>query len=499
MQNVSILGVEELKPQTANQLYRKIITKTAFNKEKIRKGANWTAYNREHLASIPSKNEYLIIENNTEKNRGFSSQVPRFKQIGNNHETPGPGAYKSESYSSIAKNTSFRNNSAFNNSKGFGNGFISNTERFNYLDEYKAGYCPGPGDYNNLNNPISNQHNTIKNIYAKQLCDISIGNKHTNHTETSEKSFVKYNANNNNHILNNDIISNKEVFLNHKFNLPIEVKELNLKEKGSIKLNKLKPKKIQPSEINNLNIKGYSISKTTKNLNSFLKKPVQQNLVYDLSNYNKSKAKVYINFHKCNVKRFEINKEILMKPGPTKYFLKPEDYKSNYNKIITNADTLDYQELKSCNSTVNDFYRTKSTFQRKTISDFNSNVTRADSKYTTNSLFHNTIINDLENKEKSEELLLKTFMFKKIKYNAGKTAVNYNNIERYKPKEFFNIRREFDQYLDIQNLEPQSSFMSKTQRLLSVNKAKLPGPAFYSPEKNTGKTTFNSNLGNWIC
>lgn len=497
----TIVIVDELKPQTSKEIYRKINPKPQFSKDKIRRGANWTAYNRKNLASIPTRNEYLIV-NKEENKRGFSSQANRFKTIGDLTVTPGPGAYRSESYKSIEKNTSF-NNSAFNNSKGFG-GLISNTERFTYLDEIKSGYLPGPSDYTNIPNLISTKDNDLRNIKIKRKKEIELNNKsnlnittnYTNNnscinTNTNNSFLLETNSKTTNNLNNNNNVNSTNINIFNK--ITNNMKYQNMKANNIVNNKHI----LHHNTITNLNIKGISMSKTSKNLNSFLKKPLPQNLIYDLSNYKASKPKVYINYDKTKTKRFEIDKEVLSKPGPTKYFLRPEDYKSPYNvnKKHTNADTIDHSELRSCNSKMNTFYRTKCSFMRETNSVFDSNVTQVDFKRNTNSLFHDTVINELENKDKENKLMYNTFMFKKIKYNTGKPVVRYNNIEKYNPRHFLNINREFDQYTG--DLEPNSIFMSKTQRVFSKPK-KIPGPAFYSPDKLPSKVSYNNNLGNWI-
>lgn len=88
-------------------------------------------------ASIPSKFETILYTGDNEVD-GFASRVSRFKSQPN--DLPGAGSYHQESsmvfnHDSISK-------------KGYGNGFVSKTNRFFYVDKAGApAYFPGPGAY----------------------------------------------------------------------------------------------------------------------------------------------------------------------------------------------------------------------------------------------------------------------------------------------------------------------------------------------------------------
>ena len=74
---------------------------------------------------------------------GFSTQTERFfPKLDSAKQCPGPGTYN------ISGDMDFtRTSTSFYSSKGFGNGFVSQSERFNDSDLYYSKYAPGPGEY----------------------------------------------------------------------------------------------------------------------------------------------------------------------------------------------------------------------------------------------------------------------------------------------------------------------------------------------------------------
>ena len=126
-----------------NELGEKFFRKTT-HKGKLFKGPNWTAYNKENLGSIPRTVEKALVEDKKGMTKvGFSTQTERFyPKIDSAKECPGPGTYN------ISGDMDFtRTSTSFYSSKGFGNGFVSQTERFNDSSLYYSKYAPGPGDY----------------------------------------------------------------------------------------------------------------------------------------------------------------------------------------------------------------------------------------------------------------------------------------------------------------------------------------------------------------
>ena len=126
-----------------NELGEKFFRKTT-HKGKLFKGPNWTAYNKENLGSIPRTVEKALVEDKKGMTKvGFSTQTERFyPKIDSAKECPGPGTYN------ISGDMDFtRTSTSFYSSKGFGNGFVSQTERFNDSTLFYSKYAPGPGDY----------------------------------------------------------------------------------------------------------------------------------------------------------------------------------------------------------------------------------------------------------------------------------------------------------------------------------------------------------------
>jgi len=123
-----------------------------IRKGKLYKGANWNAYKRENLGSIPKKFENVLIEERTSTLKGFNSQCERFnnKDQTVKYTFPGPGAYD------ISKNLVEVGPS--NSSKGYSNGFISGANRFDDRKEFYDKYLPGPG-----------QHKDIANLYHENV------------------------------------------------------------------------------------------------------------------------------------------------------------------------------------------------------------------------------------------------------------------------------------------------------------------------------------------
>ena len=129
-------------------------------KGRIYRGPNFNAYNRESLGSIPGKHENILVRVSNIGRVGFSSGIAnRFSKDIN--LSPGPASYNTNQSSSTNKE-SF-------SSKGYCNGFVSKSERFDNLKEFNDKFNPGPGQYNNsescsLFNQISKSIN-YKNLY----------------------------------------------------------------------------------------------------------------------------------------------------------------------------------------------------------------------------------------------------------------------------------------------------------------------------------------------
>lgn len=157
--NSNVVSLENL-----NDINENLFQKTT-KKGKLFKGPNWTAYNKENLGSIPRQIEKSLVEDKKSMTKiGFSTQTERFfSKDKTNKNNPGPGSYN------LSGDMDFtRTSSSFYSSKGFGNGFVSSTERFDDTKYYYCKYAPGPGEYR----PEENRTlaNDVKNsILGKSL------------------------------------------------------------------------------------------------------------------------------------------------------------------------------------------------------------------------------------------------------------------------------------------------------------------------------------------
>ena len=157
--NSNIVTLENLNDINEN-LFRKTTPKG-----KLFRGPNWTAYNKENLGSIPRQIEKTLVEDKKGLSKiGFSTQTERFfPKFNNEKNNPGPGSYN------VSQDLDFtRTNTSFYSSKGFGNGFISQSERFNDSNLYYSKYAPGPGQYQPQETKTI-VHDINKKLLAKSL------------------------------------------------------------------------------------------------------------------------------------------------------------------------------------------------------------------------------------------------------------------------------------------------------------------------------------------
>lgn len=165
MQVGNIVSLENFEDINENYLLR------APKKGKLRRGPNWTAFNRENLGSIPRRTEKVLLEDRNKERLGFLTQLERFsiRPQSIKYNYPGPGTYK------LHKNFDFTTtSSSFYSSKGFGNGFVSETDRFDNPKEFYEKFYPGPGQYKtdetmSLNSTMSKTL-TYKSLYDKSQC-----------------------------------------------------------------------------------------------------------------------------------------------------------------------------------------------------------------------------------------------------------------------------------------------------------------------------------------
>jgi len=139
----NVLSLENFEDNHENYVLK------APRRGKIIRGPVCTAYKRQNLGSIPRKTEKILIDEIkiSKTSKGFLTQTARFAQSFNKldtikHQFPGPGSYRIEKqFNHVVIDASHHS------SKGFGNGFASNTVRFDDCKEFYDKYLPGPGSY----------------------------------------------------------------------------------------------------------------------------------------------------------------------------------------------------------------------------------------------------------------------------------------------------------------------------------------------------------------
>ena len=110
-------------------------------KGSLYRGSTSNAFTKKTIGSIPSKFETVLYPQNNATKKGFGSNGFRFTaQVS---ENPGPGTYIDPVNSS---HSSLKLSSDSYSRKGYGNGFISSSDRFK-IDNYQPYQIPGPGAY----------------------------------------------------------------------------------------------------------------------------------------------------------------------------------------------------------------------------------------------------------------------------------------------------------------------------------------------------------------
>lgn len=121
------------------------------------KGFIKDASSKVSVGSIPSKFETIIYNNNN--NKAFGSSEIRFTQLEN--DKPGPGYYEDQTNSTIL----FGEKESLSK-KGYGNGFVSASERNTFQARYLNG-GPGPGSYSTDISLMSKASNSTTSLRGK--------------------------------------------------------------------------------------------------------------------------------------------------------------------------------------------------------------------------------------------------------------------------------------------------------------------------------------------
>ena len=111
-------------------------------KGSVYKGGVTSAYTKKSAGSIPTKHENILHDQPAVSTKGFGSATFRFTN--NAPANPGPGSYIDPKKTA---STCLRMSSDSYSKKGYGNGFISEKDRF-HIDNYIPYQVPGPTAYN---------------------------------------------------------------------------------------------------------------------------------------------------------------------------------------------------------------------------------------------------------------------------------------------------------------------------------------------------------------
>jgi len=130
-----------LSPEESKYLKPSYRQKGSEIKGSLYRGSTANAFTKKTIGSIPSKFETVLYPQNNITKKGFGSNGFRFTaQVS---ENPGPGSY----IDPINRvNSSMRLTSDSFSRKGYGNGFISTSDRFR-IENYQPYQIPGPGAY----------------------------------------------------------------------------------------------------------------------------------------------------------------------------------------------------------------------------------------------------------------------------------------------------------------------------------------------------------------
>lgn len=123
-------------------------------KGSLYKGGVSSAFNKKTIGTIPSKYETILYPQNGNISKGFGSGSYRFSE--SVAEIPGPGAYIDPK---LTASKCLKTQSDSYSKKGYGNGFISENERFR-ITNYNPYQTPGPTAYSS--NPSEDSNKPLK-------------------------------------------------------------------------------------------------------------------------------------------------------------------------------------------------------------------------------------------------------------------------------------------------------------------------------------------------
>lgn len=480
--NPRLVSIE--KQNALNDLEKKL-----KSKGQIRKGPNWTAYNRENLGSIPGKVENIIINDKIDSTKlGFLSNTLRFQDKSTNakKELPGPGKYLKEYSCFEVKQKVF-------SAKGLGNGFISQTPRFSDYEEFISKYAPGPSDYTTDISTISQK--TEKSIKYKSIYSSKEKFSLKETKETPGPGFYE----------SSSLLTEPNTFEETKNSCFFKSTSKRFQSEFGQALNK------EDDYYNNYNKTNYTNASNLTNYSS-------NNITY--TNFNTTyngfgKAKMLLN-RLNNEKDSQKNKTLYQTPLSKskieeEMILIQENAKnakvssnclpslkgeySKYNVLLNNASEASIVKGPMINhtyQTVSHFFQAKSLgkFKFDPLHKYGIGKERKVIKEAKETVYMPSIQNNDFYKPNIEFLRFQREAIKSRVKSRAKKKKQVRKNDYYLTYSCFN--------LDKVSKQQNSIFSSQSPKTKEVNN-KNPGPCYYSPKVSPSKTTFNINkTKTWI-
>jgi len=317
---------------------------------KIHRGPMYQAYNKISLGSIPRKTEKILFEDSNKKKYAFWNATERFqeKNESEKYSFPGPGNYSVDTNDMSQKHI---RNPSFS-IKGYGNGFLSNIDRFDNLEEYFQKFSPGPGNYNDKKNTIIDgvsNSNLYKNLY--------------NTDKIRSKKVSGFLDNNNNIIFPTEISPGPGQYEPPKsdFYLKTKDKKENFyfvsKEKRNMPFENIPSFSPGPGRYYLNSLKEFNLVKDPEKTSFFFKykkddeldnnKKLEENLESIIYSPIVEKLKQEKDFEKykfiCESLNIKVNKKNA--PGPGEYDVKSDFGKLNYDYNYQNSRIINEKDL----------------------------------------------------------------------------------------------------------------------------------------------------------
>ena len=487
---VSIENFDDVK-ETFNRKIKK--------KGKLRLGTYWSAYNRENLGTIPRKVENIIINERTDDTKkGFLSNTGRFSQRTQSvkYNFPGPGSYSNDT------STIDKSGISVYSSKGYGSGFISQTDRFDTYKEYRDMYNPGPSDYNIVKNDLGKKvDKSIKhNSLFKKSENISLKENFLTPGPGFYDTTQLVSANN---TTNNFFFKSTSKRFGQFGEEKSDIKYSTLNTELNSRLNTMENFGKTTTFKSTFNNTGTSFTTNySKNIVN-----TTNNFFPNITSYNSSQRVTTVGF-KEYPKQLLTQMPLETSPdnnkntdsSPLKTLTDtPIDTKMNktFGMNLNNAVEASSikKKIKPMQNTLSHFFQPLSPKNQNPLDTFG--IKRFDTEIIDKA--NNTMSKWKQEKDSKNEIYQPHKEYLKFQREAFKQRT------KTKPKKKKNTRKnDFYSTHSCFNMEKiikhQSSiFLSKSPKEKIID-SKIPGPCYYSPKMSPSKTSFNTNKAkNWIA